>query len=156
MFNSEKKKEMTISVKLHNGFKQNCIPGFCRLGTKALNYHDETHHVGIKRRLRAMENAGQLVFTKLKQYVIPPKNSLITGKVTGHRDGFGFFVPDVAIGEKRGKDFYISSHEMQRVFHGDIVSAILVDRTDRKGRQEIKIIEVTFCKSFNALSYLRT
>ncbi len=109
---------------------------------KALNYHDETHHIGIKRRLRAMENAGQLVFNKLKQYVIPPQNSLITGKVTGHRDGFGFFVPDVAIGEKRGKDFYISSHEMQRVFHGDIVSAILVDRTDRKGRQEIKIIEV--------------
>jgi len=109
---------------------------------KALNYHDETHHVGVKRRLRAMENAGQLVFNKLKQYVIPPQNSLITGKVTGHRDGFGFFVPDVAVGEKRGKDFYISSHEMQRVFHGDIVSAILVDRTDRKGRQEIKIIEV--------------
>jgi len=109
---------------------------------KALNYHDETHHVGLKRRLRAMENAGQLIFNKFKQYIVPPKNSLITGKVTGHRDGFGFFVPDVAKGEKRGKDFYISSHEMQRVFHGDIVAAILVDRTDRKGRQEIKIIEV--------------
>ena len=31
---------------------------------------------------------------------------------------------------------------MQRVFHGDIVEAMLVDRTDRKGRQEIKIIDV--------------
>lgn len=109
---------------------------------KTLNYHDETHHVGLKRRLRAMENAGQLVFTKFKQYVIPPKNSLITGKVTGHRDGFGFFTPDTPKGEKPAKDFYISSHEMQRVFHGDIVAAILVDRSDRKGRQEIKIIEV--------------
>jgi len=109
---------------------------------KALNYTDETHHVGVKRRLRAMENAGQLIFNKFKQYVVPPKNSLITGKVAGHRDGFGFFTPDTGKGDKRGKDFYISSHEMQRVFHGDIVAAILVDRTDRKGRQEIKIIEV--------------
>jgi len=108
----------------------------------ALKYHDETHHVGLKRRLRAMENAGQLIFNKFKQYVIPPQNSLITGKVVGHRDGFGFFTPDVAKGEKRGKDFYVSSHEMQRVFHGDIVAAILIDRSDRKGRQEIKIIEV--------------
>ena len=39
-----------------------------------MNYHDETHHVGVKRRLRAMENAGQLVFNKLKQYAIPAKN----------------------------------------------------------------------------------
>jgi ribonuclease R len=105
-------------------------------------YQNDEHLIGLKRRLRAMENAGQLIFNKFKQYAIPPKSSLITGKVTGHRDGFGFFVPDVAKGEKRGKDFYISSHEMQRVFHGDIVAAILVDRTDRKGRQEIKIIEV--------------
>ena len=37
---------------------------------------------------------------------------------------------------------FISSHEMQRVIHGDVVEAILVDRTDRKGRQEIKITDV--------------
>ena len=61
----------------------------------------------------------------------------------GHRDGFGFFSPDDPNQkDKRGKDFYISSHEMQRVFHGDIVQAILVDRTDRKGRKEVRILEV--------------
>jgi len=118
---------------------------FCKI----LDYSEEYQFIGVKRRLRAMENSGQIIFNKFKQYAIPPKSSKLTGKVIGHRDGFGFFAPDVPAntGEpastfKKGKDYYISSHEMQRVFHGDIVEAILVDRTDRKGRKEIKILEV--------------
>lgn len=107
-----------------------------------LNYQNEEQLIGLKRRLRAMENSGQLIFNKFKQYAIAPKNSLLTGKVSGHRDGFGFFTPDVPKGSKKPKDFYISSHEMQRVFHGDVVEAILVDRSDRKGRKEVKIIDV--------------
>lgn len=114
---------------------------------KTLKYEEDHLLVGLKRRLRAMENSGQLVFNKFKQYAIPEKNSLLTGTVLGHRDGFGFFSPDDSsvkgsTSDKRGKDFYISSHEMQRVFHGDIVQAILVDRTDRKGRKEVKILDV--------------
>jgi len=114
---------------------------------KKLKYQEDHLLVGLKRRLRAMENSGQLVFNKFKQYALPEKNSLLTGKVLGHRDGFGFFSPDDSVvknasSAKQGKDFYISSHEMQRVFHGDIVQAILVDRTDRKGRKEVKILEV--------------
>ncbi|MGL1956537.1 MAG: ribonuclease R [Colwellia sp.] len=110
---------------------------------KTLKYQEEHLLIGLKRRLRAMENSGQLFFNKFKQYALPAKQSLLTGKVIGHRDGFGFFSPDDAsIKDKRGKDFYISSHEMQRVFHGDIVQAILVDRSDRKGRKEVKILDV--------------
>lgn len=114
-----------------------------------LHYSEEYQLIGLKRRLRAMENSGQLIFNKFKQYAVPPVNSKLTGRVIGHRDGFGFFAPDTPAnsGEpattiKKGKDYYISSHEMQRVFHGDIVEAILIDRTDRKGRKEIKILEV--------------
>jgi ribonuclease R len=110
---------------------------------KTLNYQEDHLLVGLKRRLRAMENSGQLIFNKFKQYAIPEESSLLTGKVLGHRDGFGFFAPDDPTQkDKRGKDFYISSHEMQRVFHGDVVQALLVDRTDRKGRKEVKIIDV--------------
>ncbi|MEY8201240.1 MAG: ribonuclease R [Colwellia sp.] len=117
-------------------------PSFNSL-VKTLKYDEEYQLIGLKRRLRAMENSGQLIFNKFKQYALPEKNSLLSGKVIGHRDGFGFFSPDdSSITDKRGKDFYISSHEMQRVFHGDIVQAILVDRTDRKGRKEVKILEV--------------
>jgi ribonuclease R len=121
--------------------KSTTPPNFKAL-CQTFNYQDEDHLIGLKRRLRAMENAGQLVFNKFKQYAIPAKSSMLTGKVIGHRDGYGFFAPDIAAGEKKPKDFYVSSYEMQRVFHGDIVEAVLVDRTDRKGRKEIKIIDV--------------
>ncbi len=104
---------------------------------KTLKYTEDNDIIGIKRRLRAMENAGQVFFNKFKQYTIPAKSSVLTGKVIGHRDGYGFFAPDAG-----GKDFYISSHEMQRVFHGDVVEGILLDRSDRKGRKEIRILDV--------------
>ncbi|WP_440876264.1 ribonuclease R [Thalassotalea sp. PLHSN55] len=104
---------------------------------KTLKYTEENDMIAVKRRLRAMENAGQVFFNKFKQYTIPAKSSVLTGKVIGHRDGYGFFAPDTG-----GKDFYISSHEMQRVFHGDVVEGILLDRTDRKGRKEIRILDV--------------
>lgn len=109
---------------------------------KFFKYTDENNKVGLKRRLRAMETSGQLIFNKFKQYAIPPKNSVLTGKVSGHRDGYGFFIPDVVPGEKPGKDLYISSYEMKRVIHGDIVEAISIDRTDRKGRKEVRILDV--------------
>ncbi|MDG1752259.1 MAG: ribonuclease R, partial [Thalassotalea sp.] len=109
---------------------------------QTLKYEEDDHIIGLKRRLRAMENAGQLIFNKFKQYAIAPQNHLLTGTVIGHRDGYGFFAPDKKPGEKKPKDLFISSHEMQRVIHGDVVEAILVDRTDRKGRQEIKITDV--------------
>ena len=109
---------------------------------KFFKYTDENNKIGLKRRLRAMETSGQLIFNKFKQYAIPPKNSVLTGKVSGHRDGYGFFIPDVAAGEKPGKDLFISTYEMKRVIHGDIVEAISVDRTDRKGRKEVRILDV--------------
>ena len=105
-------------------------------------YQHEDQLIGIKRRLRAMENAGQLVFNKFKQYSLPNKAKILTGKVIGHRDGYGFFMPDADENGKRGKDLFISSFEMQRVIHGDIVSALPSESKDRKGRQEVRILEI--------------
>lgn len=116
---------------------------------KVFKYTDENKKVGLKRRLRAMETSGQLIFNKFKQYAIAPKNSVLTGKVSGHRDGYGFFIPDVAVGEKPGKDLFISSYEMKRVIHGDIVEAISVDRTDCKGRKEVRILDIIQSRKSN-------
>ena len=114
-------------------FKQVC---------QEFGYQSDDQLIGIKRRLRAMENAGQLVFNKFKQYGLPNKAKIIIGKVIGHRDGYGFFMPDADETGKRGKDLFISSFEMQRVIHGDIVSAMPSDSKDRKGRKEIRILEI--------------
>lgn len=105
---------------------------------KALNYKSEQQVIAVKRRLRAMENAGQLVFTKFKQYAIATKSDVITGEVIGHRDGFGFLKPDE--GEK---DLYIPYHEMRNLLHGDVVEARVTESNDSKGRQEVKILNVT-------------
>jgi ribonuclease R len=88
-------------------------------------------------RLRAMERDGQLVFNKFKQYELAKERLVLTGKVIGHRDGYGFFV-----NEQGGKDLFISSYEMQRVIHGDIVEAIVDNKSDRKGRKEVRILNV--------------
>ena len=116
--------------------KSNIPPTFKAL-VQQLQYTDEDMLVGLKHRLRAMENSGQVVFNKFKQYTVADRRDVLTGKVIGHRDGFGFFAPD-----NGDKDLYISSYEMKRVIHGDIVEAILLDRSDRKGRKEIKILDV--------------
>ncbi|WP_345810620.1 winged-helix domain-containing protein, partial [Mannheimia haemolytica] len=56
----------------------------------AFHIDDEERMEGIRRRLRAMENDGELVFTKGKRYALPEKMDLIKGTVIGHRDGYGF------------------------------------------------------------------
>ena len=136
-------RELLLSI-----IEQAHIPPTFNVLAKKLNYIEEHLLIGLKRRLRAMENSGQLIFNKFKQYAIPLKSSVLTGRIIGHRDGFGFFAPEPSSNKpdkastQRGKDFYISSHEMKRVFHGDVVEAILIDRTDRKGRKEVRILEV--------------
>ncbi|SSZ30193.1 Ribonuclease R [Aggregatibacter aphrophilus] len=56
----------------------------------ALGISEGEQQEAMRRRLRAMENDGQLVFTKRKCYALPEKLDLLKGMVIGHREGFGF------------------------------------------------------------------
>lgn len=58
------------------------------------------------------------------------------GTVQGHRDGFGFVIPDDG-----QLDVFLSEREMTRVMHGDRVKVRILG-TDRKGRPEGQISEV--------------
>lgn len=102
------------------------------------NIQDDERAEGIRRRLRAMENDGQLVFTKRKRYALPEKLDLFKGTVVGHRDGYGFLQLE---NSKNNKDLFISNAQMQRVMHGDFVLA-QPNGFDRKGRQEVRIVRV--------------
>ena len=44
---------------------------------EAFQIHDEERQEAIRRRLRAMENDGQLVFTKRRRYALPEKMDLL-------------------------------------------------------------------------------
>ena len=56
----------------------------------ALSIKSDEQQEAMRRRLRAMENDGQLVFTKRKRYALPEKLDLFKGMVIGHREGYGF------------------------------------------------------------------
>lgn len=90
----------------------------------------------LRRRLRAMERDGQLIFTRSGGYGLVEKMNLVAGRVIGHRDGYGFLVPDDA-----SKDLYLSAHQMRMVFDNDR-ALVRVKNIDRKGRREGEIVEV--------------
>ncbi|MEC5320765.1 ribonuclease R [Brenneria populi subsp. brevivirga] len=90
----------------------------------------------LRRRLRAMERDGQLIFTRRQCYALPEKLDLLRGTVIGHRDGYGFLRV-----EGRKDDLYLSAEEMKRAIHGDVVLAQPLG-ADRKGRREGRIVRV--------------
>ena len=90
----------------------------------------------LTRRLNAMERDGQIRADADGNYALSDHSGFVAGKVSAHRDGFGFVVPD-----EPGEDLFLSDKEMQKVLHGDRVLA-KVTGTDRRGRQEGTIVEV--------------
>ena len=91
----------------------------------------------LNKRLRAMERDGQLMPNRKGVLLLASKLDFIAGKVLGHRDGFGFLLPDAG-----APDIFLNPREMQKAMHGD---RVLVKRTgfDNRGRPEGVIVEVT-------------
>ncbi|MDP0164361.1 ribonuclease R [Glaesserella parasuis] len=102
---------------------------------EAFHLYDEERQEAVRRHLRAMENDGQLVFTKKKRYALPEKMDLIKGTVIGHRDGYGFLQVE------GDDDWFIPNSQMIRVMHGDFVLA-QPNGIDRRGRKEVRIVRV--------------
>ncbi|WP_203142456.1 ribonuclease R [Marinobacter mangrovi] len=90
----------------------------------------------LRRRLIAMCRDGQLICNRRGAYLPIDEADLISGRVQGHREGFGFLVPDDG-----SSDLFLSAREMRQVIHGDRVAA-RVDQVDDRGRREGRIVEV--------------
>ncbi|WP_312183357.1 ribonuclease R [Massilia timonae] len=90
----------------------------------------------LGRRLNAMERDGQIRSDRSGTYMLADHSGFIAGRVSAHRDGFGFVIPD-----EPGPDLFLSDREMQKVLHGDRVMARVTGQ-DRRGRQEGSIVEV--------------
>ncbi|EIK51831.1 ribonuclease R [Stutzerimonas stutzeri TS44] len=90
----------------------------------------------LRRRLRAMERDGQLIYTRRGAYAPVDKLDLVCGRVSGHRDGFGFLIPDDG-----SDDLFLGPAQMRLVFDGDRCLA-RVSGLDRRGRREGAIVEV--------------
>lgn len=99
-----------------------------------LDHEDEIE--ALRRRLIAMVRDGQLLKNRREAYGPLDKMELIAGRVIGHKDGFGFVVPD-----QGGNDLFLSPRQMRNVFHGDRVLT-RVSTIDTRGRREAIIVEV--------------
>jgi len=103
---------------------------------EALKVESDDSREILRRRLRAMVRDGQLLQTRRNAFGLPARMDLVKGRISAHRDGFGFVIPDDG-----GSDLYVSSREMRKVLHGDRVLAA-VTGTDRQGRREGMIADV--------------
>ncbi|CUA81365.1 RNAse R [Gulbenkiania indica] len=88
------------------------------------------------RRLMAMSRSGEVVINRKGAICAAQKLDLIKCRVSGHRDGYGFAMP-----EDGGGDLFLPEREMRKVMHGDTV---MVEQagTDRRGRREGRVVEV--------------
>lgn len=91
---------------------------------------------GLQRRLQAMTRDGQIRQDRQGNFQLADANGLISGRISSHRDGYGFLIPD-----EPGDDVFLPEKEMQKVLHGDRV-VVRVLGVDRKGRPEGSIVEV--------------
>lgn len=85
--------------------------------------------------LSRMLRSGQVLLNRGEEYCLSEKLNLITGKVSAHKDGFGFLMPDD--GEE---DLFLSPRQMQLLMHGDRVAGRVINRSSRGA--EGKVIEV--------------
>lgn len=104
---------------------------YARLGVESEDSREIT-----RRRLKAMLRDGQLVKNRRNAYGLPERMELVKGRISAHRDGFGFVIPDS--GEA---DLYLSPRQMRSVLHGDRVLACITG-VDQRGRREGSITEV--------------
>jgi ribonuclease R len=91
---------------------------------------------GLARRLNAMERDGQIKPDRTGHYQLAHQTSFIEGRVSGHREGYGFLIPDDG-----SADIFLPEKEMQKVLNGDRVQIRIVG-TDKRGRPEGTIVEV--------------
>jgi ribonuclease R len=101
----------------------------------------------LTERLKKMVSGGQLLQVDSDRYAIPQALSgknLVPGKLSLHRDGFGFVIPDLASAPANLKtrlegDIFIPPHAVGAAMHGDRV-LVEVGTIRADGRAEGRIL----------------
>ncbi len=88
---------------------------------------------------------GELVAHEGDRYAIPKKaadKNLVSGRLTMHRDGYGFVIPDSEeLRQRLNGDIYISPQNTDNAMHGDRV-LVELRRERGDGRAEGQIVKV--------------
>jgi ribonuclease R len=130
----------------HIGRQPKRAAGFKQL-VRELGVHGEARRE-LDERLRKMAAGGVLIAVGSDRYALPQQaaadKNLLVGRLTMHRDGFGFVIPDAnslpaSLKSRLSGDIFIAPHLIGNAMHGD---RVLVDisaiRPD--GRAEGRIV----------------
>ena len=96
-----------------------------RLGAKG------RERVNVRKTLRELEHAGEIVRVRKNRYVLPSEADLVAGKLSIHQAGFGFLVP-----EKSGvPDIFVAAENTGTAMNGDrVVVRISRDIPQRRAK----------------------
>lgn len=99
----------------------------------------------LERLMKELVQRGKLVETSRDRYALPEaasKHNLVSGRLTMHRDGYGFVIPESAeLREKISGDIYINPTAIGAAMHGNQVLVELGTRRN-DGRAEGRIVRV--------------
>jgi ribonuclease R len=90
----------------------------------------------LQKRLRELELDGRVLVNRRGEYCLLAKIDALTGRVSAHRDGFGFLLT-----EDGSEDVYLSPAEMRQLLDGDRV-AVRVAGQGLRGRRAGTVVEI--------------
>lgn len=93
---------------------------------------------GLSQKLNQLEHAGEIVKIRYGRYGLANQMNLVTGRLQGHADGYGFVIPE---GGAKGNDVFVGPANFREAMHGDRV-VCRIESTRRDGKVEGKIIRV--------------
>ncbi|MEE9275793.1 MAG: ribonuclease R [bacterium] len=94
----------------------------------------------LRRKLRALAEEGGLIRVRAR-YALPQSLSIERGVFRGHRQGYGFVIPEGEGGGEAGADIFIRRSRTRGAMDGDRVSA-RAERVHPDGRREGSVLEV--------------
>jgi ribonuclease R len=119
--------------------------GFKQL-VRELGLHGDERR-DLNDRLQKLVSTGALLQPESDRYALPQPaadKNLVAGRLTMHRDGFGFVIPDAkslnpSLKSRLSGDIFIAPHQIGNAMHGDLVLVDVVNvRPD--GRAEGRIV----------------
>ncbi|MCL5260844.1 MAG: ribonuclease R [Gammaproteobacteria bacterium] len=104
---------------------------------EAFGIDKEDEQEAMRRRLKAMLHDGQLIKNRRGYFALVCQMDLVRGRVVGHKEGYGFVVP-----EDGSDDIFLTAWQIRALFPGDLVLVSTISPTKGRGKREGVVVEI--------------